>query len=449
MRAIALALGHRELRLLLCAGVVSLTGDWVLRVGLAYYVYALTGSTLASAIMLLASFVPQIALGSVAGVFVDRWDLRRTMVVASVLLAVGLLPLAAVHRPGQMWIVYLVTVWEGCVQQFFAPAQQSLLPHVVQDAHLVTANALNSQNEEVSRLIGSALGGVLAAFGGIALLALADATSFLISAALIAGMRTACREHHSRGADAQLRTRVAQLRTEWAEGLRLCAHHRVLRVIGLFVLVTCVGEGIMSTLFAPFVRSVLHANSSTYGLISSAQAIGGITGGLLTAAFGTRIDAARTLGCAAIAFGLLDLAFFLYPLGLVAAWPAIALMILVGFPGALLSAATMTLLQRNTAEGHRGRVFGALGAIEGTALVTGTLAAGFLGRLAIIPTLAAQGGGYILAGTLVLIALRHNHAVTPTAADAAPGTASHHDHDPNHPERDECFAHEQADTPTS
>ena len=127
MRAIALALRHRELRLLLSAGLVSLTGDWVLRIGLAYYVYALTGSTLASATMLLASFVPQVVLSSLAGVFVDRWDLRRTMVTANVLLALGLLPLVTVHRPGQMWIVYLVTVWEGCVQQFFAPAQQSLI----------------------------------------------------------------------------------------------------------------------------------------------------------------------------------------------------------------------------------------------------------------------------------------------------------------------------------
>jgi Na+/melibiose symporter-like transporter len=411
MRAtIALALRHRELRLLLSAGLVSLTGDWVLRVGLAYYVYMLTGSTLASAVMLLASFAPQIVLSSFAGVFVDRWDLRRTMVVANVLLALGLLPLAAVHRPDQMWIVYLATVWEGCVQQFFSPAQQSLLPHVVDDSHLVTANALNSQNNDVSRLVGSALGGVIAAFGGIALLALVDAGSFLISAALIAWMRTAAaREHHAQGSDTGLRTRIGQVRTEWADGLRLCVRHRTLRVIGLFVLVTCVGEGIMGTLFAPFVRSVLHASSTTYGLISSAQAIGGIGGGLLAAAAGARMNAARAMGYGAIAFGLIDLALFLYPLGFAATWPAIALMILVGFPGALLLAAAMTLLQRNTAAGHRGRVFGALGAVEGVALAAGTLAAGFLGQaLGVIPVLAAQGAGYVLAGALVLAALRHD-----------------------------------------
>src|SRR6185312_1369661 len=77
MRAIRTALRLPGLGLLLGAGLISLTGDWVLRVGLAYYIYALTGSTLASATMLLASFVPQIVLSSLAGALVDRWDRTR------------------------------------------------------------------------------------------------------------------------------------------------------------------------------------------------------------------------------------------------------------------------------------------------------------------------------------------------------------------------------------
>src|ERR1022692_3917148 len=90
MGAIRRALRQRGLRKLLAAGLISTTGDWVLRVGLAYYVYVLTGSTLASALILLASFVPQIVLGSVAGVFADRWDTRRTMIVSNLLLPAGL-----------------------------------------------------------------------------------------------------------------------------------------------------------------------------------------------------------------------------------------------------------------------------------------------------------------------------------------------------------------------
>jgi Na+/melibiose symporter-like transporter len=426
MRTVGLALRHRDLRLLLAAGLISQTGDWVLSVGLAYYVYALTGSTLASAIALLASFVPQIALGSLAGVFVDRWDLKRTMVAADVLLALGLLPLLAVHRPGQIWIVYLVSAWQGVVQQFFAPAQQALIPRVVEEAHLVTANALGGQSNDVARLIGAALGGVVVAVGGIRLLALVDAASFLISAGLLARMRAAPDPHQSavHEASGTLRARVSQVRAEWADGLRLCLGHKVLRVIGLFMMVSCVGEGIMGTLFAPFVRTVLHASSGTYGVIGSVQAIGGICGGLLAAAYGHRLPVARVMGLSALAFGAIDLALFLYPLAYVAAWPAIVLMIVVGVPGAFLTAAAMTLLQRGTTDTHRGRVFGALGAVEGAAIVGGALAAGLLGQsLGIIPTLAAQGGGYVLAGALVLVALRGEpyarRADEPPNADAA------------------------------
>jgi len=423
MPTIRQVLRQRDPRLLLAAALVSMTGDWVLRIGLTYYVYALTGSTLASALMLLTSFAPQIVLGSLAGVFVDRWDLRRTMVVTDVLLALGLLPLLAVHRAGQMWIVYLVSAGQGCIQQFFTPAQQSLLPRLIDDEHLITANALGSQNNDVSRLVGSAIGGVVTALGGITLLTLADALSFLLSAGFIAAIhadrpeRRARRvggeggrasspgssEPRARRVGGELWARVARVRTEWAGGLRLSARHRVLRVIGLFVLITCLGEGVMGTLFAPFVRASLHASSTTYGVISAAQAIGGICGGLLAAWLGHRSSAARL---SALAFGAIDLALFLYPLAFVAAWPAIVLMILVGGPGALLTAAATTLLQRNTTPTHRGRVFGALGAIEGAAIVTGALAAGFLGRsLGIIPTLAAQGGGYVLAGLLVIVTL--------------------------------------------
>ena len=88
---------HRDLRLLLAAGLVTMTGDWMLSVGLVYTVYDVTGSTLASAVALMAAFVPQVVTGLVAGVFVDRWSRARTMVVGNVLMAVGITPLLLVH----------------------------------------------------------------------------------------------------------------------------------------------------------------------------------------------------------------------------------------------------------------------------------------------------------------------------------------------------------------
>ncbi|MDX6367974.1 MAG: hypothetical protein QOK30_3050 [Nocardioidaceae bacterium] len=412
---------HRDFRLLLGAGLVSMTGDWILEIGLAYYIYAITGSTLASATMLLASFVPQILFSSVAGVFVDRWDRKRTMIGANLLLCVGLAPLLLVHRADQVWIVYIVLMWEGIVQVFFSPAEQALVPHLVPDDRLVTANALNGQNADLSRLIGSAVGGVVAGLGGISALAAVDAATFVLAASMVAAVRTSGRAVDPDAAPEtstrELEGRLMRLWKEWLNGLRAAASQRVLRVIFAFVLVTSVGEGIMGTLFAPFVRDVLHGSAEAYGLIVSVQAIGGIAGGLVAASVGHRVSAAHLFGWGSVVFGVVDLTMFLYPLVWVQVWPAAACMIVVGVPGALTVAGFMTLFQRSTADAYRGRVFGAMGLVQSVAMVGGAIGAGFLGSsVGIVPVLAFQGGGYLVAGCAIVVLLRQ---VTRTPAEPA------------------------------
>ena len=407
--------GRRDLRLVLTAGVISLTGDWILTIGLTYRVFAVTGSTVASALTMASAFAPQLLLGAVAGVFADRWDRRRTMIAADLLLAAGLLPLLLVHDASRVWIVFAVLFWEGCVEQFFSPAQQAMVPRLVPEDELVAANALSGQVSNVSRLAGSALGGVLAAAGGIVAVTLADAASFLASAVLLVLVRTTGRTAAREGnplrpaavGGGPVRGRLAAVGADLRAGLRLATRHRTLRLLMIFALVTSVGEGIMGTLFTPFVENVLHGTPQDLGFILAAQAVGGIAGGMAAAASGHRIPAARLLGLGAVLFGLVDLAIFLYPLGYVAVWPAIAGMIVVGLPGALTLAGLITLFQRSSEDAYRGRVFGALSALEGVSVLAGTLGAGYLSRVAgIVPVLAVQGAGYVVAGLVMLRCLK-------------------------------------------
>ena len=400
--------GRRDLRLVLAAGLVSDAGDWILIIGLAYRVYAITGSTVASALTMASSCAPQVLLGAVAGVFADRWDRKRTMITADLLLAAVLLPLLLVHGAGQVWIVFAVMFAEGAIQQFFSPAEQAMVPTLVPDTELVAANAVSGQVSNVARLAGSALGGIIAAAAGIGAVTIADAATFVASAALLALVRATGRATaRPGGPGGPVRERIAGIGDELRDGLRLSVRHRVLRTLMIFALVTSVGEGIMSTLFTPFVEHVLHGSSQEFGLVVAAQAVGGILGGALAAGFGHRVRASRLLSCGAIAFGLVDLAIFLYPLGYVAVWPAVAGMIIVGLPGALTMAGLMTLFQRSTSDSHRGRIFGALSAVEGVAVLAGTLGAGFLSRYAgIVPVLAIQGAGYVVAGLAMLARLR-------------------------------------------
>ncbi len=409
------AVAEPGVRLLLGAGLISLSGDWVLRVGLAYYVYALTGSTVASAGMLLASFIPQIALSSLAGVFVDRWDPKRTMVVTNLALAGGLLPLLLVRHPRDVWVVFVVVAWEGAVQQFFAPAEQKMLPLVADPAQLPTVNALYGQNRDASRLLGAALGGALVAAGGLVPVVLADLASFLVAAALCLSLplvESGRRPAPTGRGWTNLGSRVRELRDEWADGLRLSTRESVLRALLIFLAIVSVGEGVMGTLFAPFVRSVLHGSGGDFGLINAAQAAGGIGGGLVAASLGRRLDPVATLSYCAIAFGAIDLVLFLYPLAWPAVWPAAALIAGAGVAGTFMLTAAMTLMQDHTTDRYRGRIFGALGAVEGVAIVAGTVTAGVLAHvLGIVAVLSVQGAGYVAAGVLVLALLQAPHRV--------------------------------------
>ncbi|HEY2793470.1 MAG TPA: MFS transporter [Micromonosporaceae bacterium] len=398
---------YRDLRLMLSAGLISLIGDWILRIGLSYYVYALTDSTVAAALVMLCSFVPSLLFGSVAGIFVDRWDRKRTMVIANLLLAVCLLPLVLVHDTSRVWIAYVVLFVEGSIAQFFAPAEQAYLPNLVADADLTSANAVNGQFGDLSRLIGSAAGGIVAAAAGLNGVTLLDAATFLVSAGLIGMMRAEGRAAPAEvAAEPPVGGKLAALRREWIDGLHVVARNRVLVLLTIFVLVTSTGEGIMGTLFVPFVRTVLHGSGSTYGVIVAVQAIGGVLGGLFATSLGQRFSASRLMGVGAVLFGLIDLAIFLYPLAYVSVWPAIVGMIVVGLPGAITMAGMMTLFQRNTTDSHRGRVFGALGVAMGAAILIGTLSAGWLGQsIGIVPVLAAQGVGYVLGGGTMLALL--------------------------------------------
>lgn len=400
-----------DLRLLLGAGLVSMTGDWLLSVGLAYSVYALTGSTLASAAALLSAFIPQVLVGSVAGVFVDRWDRKRTMIVANLLLAIGLTPLLLVSGADRIWVVYVVLAVQSCVEVFFSPAEQAFLPKVVEDADLMAANGLNGQIRNLARLIGSGLGGVIAAFAGIRGVAVADAVTFLVAALLIVRIRTSGRaELPTELADEEateiVHGRVATLVEEWREGFRTVAANHVIRTLMIALLITSTGEGIMGTLFAPYVRHVLHGSGQVYGVITGVQAIGGVIGGFLVAVVAERWSAVTMVWVASIAFGLVDLAIFLYPLLWVNPWPAAVGMVVVGLPGAVMVAGTMTLFQRHTTDERRGRVFSLMALAQAVSVVVGATIAGFLGGPSgIMPILALQGAGYVVAGLLVLARL--------------------------------------------
>jgi len=396
------------------AALVSQCGDWILSIGLAFHVYEQTGSTLASGGLIAASVVPQIVLGSVTGVFVDRWDRRRTVVVTNLLMAACAATLLLAEE--RIWLVFPVLAAINVVETFFTPAEQSLVPLLVRPDDLVPCNALNGQAVQAARFVGAAVGGLLAALGGLVLVVAVDVATYLVAAALL---RTLPADRHPapRAPAPSLGDRFAAVVADWSDGVRQMSGHPTLRLLLVITALTSVGEGIFGTLFLPYVRDVLHGSAVEYGAITSFQAVGSIAAGLLLAVLAARADPRTLLGVGYVVFGVLDLALFLYWIVLAdVLWPAFVLIVLVGLPVAAMVTGRTTLLQLATHDRTRGRVFGALGALQGGGLVVGLLVAGVLGdRFAIVPVLLLQGLLPIIAGLLALALLPARSAATMAA----------------------------------
>lgn len=405
-------LRQRNFALLWFGGLISMVGDWVLFVGLPYEVYRQTGSTLATGGMFLALVLPRIAFGSIAGVYVDRWDRRRLMIAVNLLLATFLVPLLAVENLG-LWFVYVVLIVESFLEQLFTPAEVALLPNLLEGGseELIPANALSGVNRHLARLIGPLIGGVVVAAGGLLAVAVVDAASFLLAAGLIAAIRYSAppRPAHHPPVEEEVVSAWRRLIGEWRDGLRVVWDEPALRALLVFFAITSIGEGLTSTLFVPWVTDALHSDSAGYGALLSTQAVGGLTGALVIGRFGTRANPMTLLVAGALIFGAIDLVLFTYPVVYPVITPALVGMVIVGVPGAAMGLGITTIQQTRAEDRHRGRVIGAIGAMAGISSLVGALVAGILGEgLPVVLLLVVQGSGYVIAGVLVALMVRES-----------------------------------------
>lgn len=400
-------LRQRDFFLAWFGGLMSMIGDWVLYIALPIYVYQLTDSTLATSGMFVAELIPALLFGSIAGVFVDRWDRKRTMVISNLLLALTLLPLLAVRSAELVWVAYMVGFVQSSIVQFFRPAENAFLPRLVPEERLLTANSLNALNNNLARLLGPALGGTVMGMFGISAIVLVDAISFLTAALMIVLITTSGRIEKA----AVVTTEVAQrawrkVWREWADGMALVRRQRAVAALLTLNAVTALGEGVFGVMFVVWVKDVLEGGSLELGWLMSAQAVGGLLGGVILGAVADRFSPDRLLGLASMVFGFLDLALFNYPFFLSGIWIGIVLIGFVGVPTIGIGAGFTTLLQSVVRDDYRGRVFGLMGTTSGLLRLAGTLIAGVLGgTLGSIILLNIQGGSYVVMGLVALVVL--------------------------------------------
>ena len=433
-------LRNRNFALVWLGGFISLAGDWLLMIGLPIYTYTLTRSALATGVMFMASALPQMLLASVAGVFVDRWDRRRTMIAFDLLLAAGLIPLLFVHSKDTLWLVYVVAVIEGVLSQFYTPAESAILPTLVAEDQLISANALNALNKNLARLVGPALGGFVVAVAGLRGVTALDAVSFILAALMVVFVRLPAQPvaqpnkttEQEPGVETVARAEK-KLWREWREGLRLIPTNRVLKVYFVMFAAMGLGEGIFSVLLVVFALKTLGGKPELLGLMMSAQAIGGLLGSLIVTPFGKRVSPYRLLGVCAFLFGLVDLAIVDIPAfapHVAAINIVLALFVVVGIPSVGLGIGVDSGLQLAVPNAYLGRLFGLATALTSLLMLVGmALASGLGDWVGPVPLLNGQGGMYALSGLLVLFALggvkpanrtTHDAPSTPGAREAEP-----------------------------
>ena len=340
---------NRDFRLLYAGSLISLGGDWFLTVALLDLVLQLTGSATLASLMLLCQTLPIFLVTPIAGHAVDRMDRRKLMIVVDLIRAAAcLLPLFA-RTPAMLPFAYAGVVIISIGSAYFEPASQAALPNIVDPNELSAANVLMGSTWGTMLAVGAAIGGVVTMRFGHDVSFIADAVSFLASAAILWRMRAQFAEERPRLDQPPLLESMRET-LRYARG-----NPRVLALLtskGGYGL----GAGVIAML-SVFGKEIFHDGAFGIGLLFAARGVGALLGPFLLRAVAARRDDLqyRLIGAAVLVFGAGYMA-----LGLSRSLVAGALAVFAAHLGGGAQWLTSTYgLQRETPDWIRGRVFAA------------------------------------------------------------------------------------------
>ncbi|HCI80924.1 MAG TPA: hypothetical protein DHW02_14685, partial [Ktedonobacter sp.] len=264
--------------------------------------------------MFIIETVPAILLGPVAGVFVDRWNRRKTMIVCNLLQACTLLFLLLVHSPRLLWLLYIIAFVQALVSLFFFPAVSAFTPLLVEEGQLIKANSLESFNDGVMRLVGPPLGGAMLTFSGLTSVLLVDGASFLFAALTLFLIILPKQQEQ---ANEQKNILPVELeRNVWRElldGLGVVRKNQLLTAIFVISGVTLFGQGFVSVMFIVYVRTVLHGNALVFSLMPLVQGVGALLGTFLIERAYRTIRPAYLMSFCLVTIGIATFVFLYIP----------------------------------------------------------------------------------------------------------------------------------------
>lgn len=376
------------------AQLVSQSGDFILEVALLWLVLQVTGSVLDVGIVVTGTFLPAVVLGPFLGVYLDRWNRKRTLVLTNLFEGVVTVVLASLVISGtdSLAPIFGVVIALGSGAQVVSVATSAYVPSLVQRDDLAPANSLLSLSGSFNQIVGLSLGGVLVALVGVTFPIEYDAVTFFVAAILLASL------HGPPGARSPAPTRtVGSFSSEFREGLSFIRANRfMLEIIVVGVLANFFLSGIES-LIPSYASHVLHGGPTVYGFLVAAVAGGSLMGSIPLGLVNTRKWSGRLL-----LFGGVGLGLCLTAVGLVTdVPPALALMLAAGIAVAMMTIPMQTLSQAKTPDRLRGRVGGTRRSLVTAAAPVGPIFLGWLAVLRSVPQVFVVSG---LAVLMVMLA---------------------------------------------
>jgi MFS family permease len=374
---------NRNFALLWSGQAISIPGDFVFNTTLVVWIAVelakgQSWSPLAVSGVFLASSIPTFLFGPVAGVFVDRWDRRHTMMVADAIRAIfiGLLlvveTIASAFRGEQIalfWqlgIIYGVVFLVNLCDQFFRPSMMALIRDIVEEPLQPQAMGLGQISVSLATIVGPALAPPLLLLFGVQWALLINACSFFVSFMTLLAIRS------PRFAGVE---KVGQSDIQdFLEGMRFLIETPVLVSLLTSNVIAMLGGGALYALDIFFVTQNLHTPAALYGLLETAMGAGTIVGAILASMFAQRLGLARTIWSSMLTLGVLILVYA----RLSSFAPAVVLLFITGIPLAALNVAGGPLLLRATPRELIGRVSSLFNPLSTAASIVGAGLAGYL-----------------------------------------------------------------------
>lgn len=352
----------------------------------------------------IASLLPLVLMGPLAGVFVDRWPLKPTMVLSDLTRAILTLLLLFAT---QLWHFYLILALISIVSGFFGPAQQCTIRSSVPSEGIMATGAVMQQAIFLVRVVSPAIAGFLVASFGAVSCYVIDTVSFIGSAVLIGSVviqrrNTSVLEEVEETGDG--------LRKIWLDmrvGFNFIFHHAALLFVTLALAAAIFTLGCFAPLIAVYVRECLHSSTRIFGIVSSMIGVGILVGFFAVQSLAKRYtnDALVFGGLGGMTMGLIVLAAF----------PKIAIAMLaafcIGFSVAGILLPAQTLMQQETPEDLIGRVSSTAMSMVFGAQVLGLFLSGLLTKFTGVREVFLLSAFFLLALVVAGRATLHRRTV--------------------------------------